>query len=603
MTRWSEHANKLVCTPAMGFDMPSIGDLSLPRSAITSIKIQTRGIELISEQVFVVGAAVVLILSSLLPIWTATFPPLQDYPNHLLSAHMAAHYNDPNFDYAQNFILEWRPVPNMLGHAIIAGLAYIVPTPLAGKLCLSLYIILFPLSIFYLISAVDSNKLLLGLFSFPLIYNWFFNMGFLNFCLSLPLYFLAAGFWWKTRSDSPHRARRRAILGLLTFLVYLSHFVTFGTWLITIGLLSVISYGWLDTIKRGLLLGVWAVAILTPATMLCDVVRTQIEALLDLITPSVIAFASLPTKLMTAYQPFISFRALVEGTVLLILVILYLVLLLRNIAQRNASPFLAVTLALVGLYLVLPVGFRALFYIASRLLILAVILGLPTLYVPRRFRWRVILGGFLVVMSITHITLMLGVYHRANGELSDYYAGLQHIPPQQAVLPISRVHRGYVYYQEHVWAYYHIEKGGLSPGVFTGRDQLLSYRFRPPLPYDEDVLYAGAMARRNLYVFLSGQASDSMRTALLSRGFEPWIFLGDNVLYKAARNLHYKDTLDASLVVENYPYITIYGPEDADVDPYLLKYYRLIFAQGQMRVLERVARVPMHLGKAPAEHY
>lgn len=428
----------------------------------------------------IVGATAVLILVNLWPIWLVRFPPLQDYPNHLLSAHIAAHYNDPNFDYAQNFVLSWHPVPNMLGTLIMAGLARVVATPLAGKLFLSLYIILFPLSLFYLINAVDGNKLLLGLFGFPLTYNWFFNMGFLNFCLSLPLYCFAVGFWWKTRSGQQNRVNRIVVLGLLTLLIYLSHFLTFGAWIITVVSLSLASVGWRSTIKRGLLLAGLVAIILIPAALIFDAVWMQLREIFDLITPYMIVFASLPTKLAIACRPFISFRALVEGAILLVLLSLYLALLLRNAAQWNANPFLRLAFLMVGLFLVLPVAFRGPFYIARRMLILAIILGLPVLYVPGGSRWRFVLIGLLTVMSVAHTSVMLGVYRRTNAELTDYYTGLQHIPPHQTVLPILRVHRDYVYYHEHAWAYYHIDHGGLSPYIFSGRDHLLSYRHRPP---------------------------------------------------------------------------------------------------------------------------
>lgn len=570
--------------------MPSSTDLTLLRKTVVSGSLGAIKLDRVAKQLLVIGVAG-LIMVNLLPIWLVRFPPLQDYPNHLLSAHIIAHYNDPAFDYAQNFALLWRPVPNMLGIMIMAGLARVVATPLAGKLFISLYIVLFPLSIFYLLDAVDSNKFLLGFFAFPLTYSWFFNMGFLNFCLSLPLYFFAVGFWWKTRSGQRNRAHRIVVLGLCTLLIYLAHFLTFGVWIITVILLSLTSGGWRTTIKRGLLLTGLVIIVLIPAALIFDVVQNQLVAIFDLITPPVIAFASLPTKLATAYQPFVYFRTLVEGAILLVLLSIYLVLLLRNYARWTTNPFLCLALLMIGLFLVLPVGFREPFYIAPRPLILAVMLGLPVLYVPMRRRWRLALLGFLTIISVVYMVIMLGVYRRANAELTDYYTGLQHIPPGQTVLPILRVHRNYVYYHAHAWAYYHIEHGGLSPDVFAGRDQLLSYRHRPPLPYDDDIVFAGAMARRNLYVFLSGQARASMRIALLSRGFEPWISLGDNVIYKVTRHSSYKDDFDVSLIVENYPYVTIYGPEDASVDPYLLEYYRIVFSQGQMRVLERVASV------------
>jgi hypothetical protein len=553
----------------------------------------------------IVAAVIVLMLVNLLPIWLVRFPPLQDYPNHLLSAHVLAHYSDPNFDYAQNFVLARRPVPNILGDLIMAALACVMPTPLAGKLFLSLYIVLFPLSLFYLINAVDSKKLLLGLFGYPLTYSWFFNMGFLNFCFSLPLYFFAVGFWWKTRSGQRNQVSRIAVLGLFTLLIYLCHFLTFGAWAITVIFLSLTSLGWRAKIRQGILLIGCATITLLLVILISGEARLQLKSIFDLVAPSVVVFASLPTKLASAYTPFISFRRLVEAALLLVLMSLYLVLLFRNIAKRVFNPFFGLALLMVGLFLVLPVGSKnpgpepELFYIAPRLLFLAVALGLPVLYVPARSLWQLILIGILTVMPVAHTSVMLGAYQRANAELTDYYAGLQHIPPHQTVLPILRVYRGYVYYHAHAWAYYHIDHGGLSPEVFGGHNFLLDYRHRPPLPYDEDAGFAGTVARRNLYVLLRGEGGRHMEPAFLTHGYEPYLSLGDSVIYRPAKESTYEDRFDVNLVVRNYSYVIIYGHEDPDVDPYLLEHYKVIFSQGQMRVLERIAGT--RLGQTLAE--
>jgi len=96
------------------------------------------------------------------------------------------------------------------------------------------------------------------------------------------------------------------------------------------------------------------------------------------------------------------------------------------------------------------------------------------------------------------------------------------------------------------------------------------------------------MARRNLYVLLRGKANESMKAALLIQGFKPYPPLGDNVIYKVVRRSSYEGKFDVDLVTKNYPYVTIYGPEDPDVDPYLLEHYKVIFSQGQMRALERI---------------
>src|SRR5580704_3050217 len=49
-------------------------------------------------------------LICLWPIWSTRFPPLQDYPQHLLQAKIYAGRNDPQLGYQRYFEFHLRPV-------------------------------------------------------------------------------------------------------------------------------------------------------------------------------------------------------------------------------------------------------------------------------------------------------------------------------------------------------------------------------------------------------------------------------------------------------------------------------------------------------------
>src|SRR5918992_2775158 len=98
-----------------------------------------------------VSLATILTGLNLLPIWLVRFPPLQDYPYHLLRTHIIANYSNPAYDYHEKYILNFFPSPYSLVDYLAVILSWIFPLQFSWKLILSLYVILLPWSMFYLI--------------------------------------------------------------------------------------------------------------------------------------------------------------------------------------------------------------------------------------------------------------------------------------------------------------------------------------------------------------------------------------------------------------------------------------------------------------------
>ena len=78
---------------------------------------------------------------ALWPLWSARFPPMQDYPQHLAQAQMLAARNDPAFEYHRYFDFHLRPVYATF-YLVTLFLSRFVPIEIAGKLTLSLYPVL-----------------------------------------------------------------------------------------------------------------------------------------------------------------------------------------------------------------------------------------------------------------------------------------------------------------------------------------------------------------------------------------------------------------------------------------------------------------------------
>ena len=59
-----------------------------------------------------------------------------------------------------------KPVPNWFSHAAMALFMFFTPPLIAEKLLLTLYAILFPISLFYFVDAVHRGKYMLGFIGF-----------------------------------------------------------------------------------------------------------------------------------------------------------------------------------------------------------------------------------------------------------------------------------------------------------------------------------------------------------------------------------------------------------------------------------------------------
>ncbi len=130
---------------------------------------------------------VAFLVISLWPIWCERFPPLQDYPEHLLHAHMLAHRHDPTFNYGRDFEFHLTPVYATF-FAVTISFSKFLPIEVAGKAALSLYIVLIAALVVKLARRLGSDIAWWGLLLFfPLAFNQQYFQGNINYCYSLPL--------------------------------------------------------------------------------------------------------------------------------------------------------------------------------------------------------------------------------------------------------------------------------------------------------------------------------------------------------------------------------------------------------------------------------
>jgi hypothetical protein len=128
---------------------------------------------------------------ALWPLWSERFPPMQDYPQHLLQAQMLRVHDQPAFDYNQNFVFHLRPTYAAFTLATLL-FSTVAPIEVAGKLALSLYPVLIALVVFRLGRRFGERRAPWGaLLFFPMAFNQQYFLGNTNYLLSLPLLILA----------------------------------------------------------------------------------------------------------------------------------------------------------------------------------------------------------------------------------------------------------------------------------------------------------------------------------------------------------------------------------------------------------------------------
>ncbi len=177
-------------------------------------------------------------------IWSVGWFVPQDAPAHVYNAEILARSFDPASPLTESFAIRWQPIPNWIGHLLLAGLVRVVPAPMADRILTSLTLAGFAASIFWLRNRIARDRpdasrwdrLPAAALSALLAMNLTWLLGFTSFALGSCLFPITLGYWWPRRD----RMRLRDVvgLGLLLVLGYFCHLVSLGLTLMALGFLA-----------------------------------------------------------------------------------------------------------------------------------------------------------------------------------------------------------------------------------------------------------------------------------------------------------------------------------------------------------------------------
>jgi hypothetical protein len=203
-------------------DKPLIQEQSVPRF---------RSVGFSGLHIAVLGVVFTLLIS--VPIWTHPLPPLSDYVNHLARMHVIATLSK-NPQLANFYELDWQVIPNLTMDLIVPLLARVMKIYLAGQV--------FMVGMFAIIvsGTVALNRVLVGrwsvmpLFAIPLLYNYVFLVGLMNYIFGIGVALWALAGWIALRERVwPIRFALSTASVLVLFFCHLSALGIYG-----IGVLS-----------------------------------------------------------------------------------------------------------------------------------------------------------------------------------------------------------------------------------------------------------------------------------------------------------------------------------------------------------------------------
>src|ERR1700687_4268055 len=116
----------------------------------------------------------ILAASLLVPIWSAAFPPLLDYPNHLARSFVLAHLGDPAFTFNRFYRADWGAYPYLGMDASLSILGRLLPIETAGRVFLSLCALALPGAAWFFLLRVNPGDDATALWALLISCNVFF---------------------------------------------------------------------------------------------------------------------------------------------------------------------------------------------------------------------------------------------------------------------------------------------------------------------------------------------------------------------------------------------------------------------------------------------
>ena len=384
----------------------------------------------------------------------ALFPylPTRDGPTHLEAAQILLRYHEPSeAALRQWFHLALPLAPNWLGHALLAAASLVMPPLVAEKALLAAFVVGLPLAARRALTAVRPDAGFLAVLTLPFTYTWLLHMGFYNFCLSLPLFFLAVASWVRERAASAAGLLR--LMGWLT-LLYFAHpvslllaaalLLTLAAWAGVIDVLEArrlrlaLRYAARQATRRLLRT---ALAFVPAAALLLAWVEGRHHPAFVRLPPRRLLGELARLDVLVSFEPAEAWPAAGAALCFVTLLLAAPCLRAREGRSQEGDGWLLGAGVCVATYLLAPVGFAGGSYVTPRLALFpffALLLWFASIRWPAPARTAVAVASAAITAS--SLALHVRSYRNANDLLAEYLTARPWLEAGTTVLPLHYRH-------------------------------------------------------------------------------------------------------------------------------------------------------------------
>jgi hypothetical protein len=170
---------------------------------------------------------VLFVIIAAVPVMLHPLPPISDYINHLSRMHVIASLGSDS-DLARFYQVNWQVIPNLMMDMILPVLVRLTNVYAAGQAYMIASFVLILSGTFALNRQLHGRWSVLPLLAFPLVYNYVFLVGTMNYVSGIGLSLWALVVWIALR-ERP-MAVRLAVSALFVLALFFCHLFVLGTY-------------------------------------------------------------------------------------------------------------------------------------------------------------------------------------------------------------------------------------------------------------------------------------------------------------------------------------------------------------------------------------
>jgi hypothetical protein len=402
------------------------------------------------------------------PLWTVTFLPMADLPQHAAQISIWTRWDDPAMGYPKIYVQNWF-TPYLFGYLLTFALTPFMSVKAALTTVITAAVVGVPLATRFLIREIGGNKW--WVFAvFPSVFGFAFDWGFFNFLVGIPLALVLLVLSLRYARNPTRRSGVYLLAGFAgLFFVHILLFIYVSL------ILGITILAKREDWKSGLI-SLAPVLVLLPLVLFWLVVTRDTEALTH--SAMIWELPNLTPRLIRLFSE-VAGDALAPWTLFAGAFALALPLFLGARPSRKPARWIPFATTLI-VFLVVPHEFLGTAFLYSRFAVFIV----PTwLYAmePAKERpssIRLVLGPAL---AITCTSMTMFQFWSYEPEVSGLQEVIDRMPRNARVLSVP-IYRNSRYFRTpvflHTPCWYQAEKGGIVDFSFAINFPLL-FRYRP----------------------------------------------------------------------------------------------------------------------------